>query len=177
MAEGKFREDLYYRLNVFPIHLPELRKRRCDIMLLAEFFLDKYAKVYNKKIKRISTPAINMLMSYHWPGNVRELENCMERAVLTATTEVICAYNLPPSLQTGEVSGTANLPGNGEPVDFETLVNSFERELIVEALKSNNGNVTQSAKHLGLSSRVIHYKINKYGITPDWYRPGRGKEV
>lgn len=176
MAEGKFREDLYYRLNVFPIHLPELRKRRCDIMLLAEFFLEKYAKVYNKEIKRISTPAINMLMSYHWPGNVRELENCMERAVLTATTEVICAYNLPPSLQTGEVSGTANLPGKGEPVDFETLVNSFERELIVEALKSNNGNVTQSAKQLGLSSRVIHYKINKYGITPDWYRPGRGKE-
>lgn len=173
MNEGKFREDLYYRLNVFPIHLPDLRKRRCDIILLAEYFLEKYAKVYGKSIKRISTPAINMLMSYHWPGNVRELENCMERAVLTATTEVICAYNLPPSLQTGEVSGTSRLPENGEEVDFDTLVCSFERELIVESLKSNNGNVTVSAKQLGLSTRVIHYKINKYGITPDWYRPGR----
>ncbi|MDD4817817.1 MAG: sigma 54-interacting transcriptional regulator [Victivallaceae bacterium] len=170
MAEGKFREDLYYRLNVFPIHLPELRKRRCDIMLLAEFFLEKYSKVYNKTIKRISTPAINMLMSYHWPGNVRELENCIERAVLTATTEAISAYNLPPSLQTAEESGTAALPPKDGRVDFDTLVGSFERELIVEALKSHTGNVTAAAQQLGLSTRVIHYKIKKYGITPDWYR-------
>jgi len=176
MAEGKLREDLYYRLNVFPIHLPDLRKRRCDIVLLAEFFLEKYSKLYNKTIKRISTPAINMLMSYHWPGNVRELENCIERAVLTATTEVISAYNLPPSLQTGEVSGTANLPADGGKVDFDTLVGSFERELIVEALKANRGNVTAAARQLGLSTRVIHYKINKYGITTDWYRPGGQKD-
>jgi len=174
MAEGKFREDLYYRLNVFPIHLPELRKRRCDITLLAEFFLERYSRVYGKKIKRISTPAINMLMSYHWPGNVRELENCMERAVLTANSEVICAYNLPPTLQTGEVSGTAMLPPGNDYADFESLVRSFERELIVEALKANSGNVTRAARQLGLSTRVIHYKINKYGITPDWYRPNKG---
>ncbi len=169
MAEGKFREDLYYRLNVFPIHLPELRNRRSDIMLLAEHFLEKFSRMYGKKIKRISTPAINMMMSYHWPGNVRELENCIERAVLTTTDDVISGYNLPPSLQTGEASSTNRTAPDGT-ADFETLVNSFERELIVESLKANRGNVSASARALGISNRIIHYKIQKLNITPDWYR-------
>ena len=77
-----FREDLYYRLNVFPVYLPPLRERRTDILLLAEYFLEKYAKENNKEIRRITTPAIDLLVQYHWPGNVRELQNCMERAVL-----------------------------------------------------------------------------------------------
>ena len=168
MEEGKFREDLYYRLNVFPIHLPSLHNRRSDIMLLAEHFLEKFKKIHGKDIVRISTPAINMLMSYHWPGNVRELENCMERAVLLSTDNVIHGYNLPPSLQTGESSGTAINPEM--KADFNTLVESFERELIVEALKATNGNVAAAARKLGISQRIIHYKINKIGITPDWYK-------
>lgn len=168
MEEGKFREDLYYRLNVFPIHLPSLHNRRSDIMLLAEHFLEKFKKIHGKDIVRISTPAINMLMSYHWPGNVRELENCMERAVLLSTDNVIHGYNLPPSLQTGESSGTAINPEM--KADFNTLVESFERELIVDALKATNGNVAAAARKLGISQRIIHYKINKIGITPDWYK-------
>lgn len=169
MADGTFREDLYYRLNVFPIMLPDLRNRRSDIMLLSEYFLDKFSRLYGKNIKRISTPAINMMMSYHWPGNVRELENCMERAVLTAGDDVIAGYDLPPSLQTGEASATNKVSRDGT-ADFDTLVNSFERELIVESLKANRGNVSASARALGISNRVIHYKIQKLGITPEWYR-------
>ena len=170
MAEGKFREDLYYRLNVFPIQLPSLHKRASDIILLADHFLGKYNRLHGKNIARISTPAINMLMSYHWPGNVRELENCIERAVLTASDTVIHGYDLPPSLQTGEASGNAVIRSDAK-VDFKTMVNSFERELIVEALKANAGNVAAAARQLGLSERIIHYKIDKQGITPEWYRP------
>lgn len=174
MEEGKFREDLYYRLSVFPIHLPALCNRRSDIMLLAEHFLEKFVRIHNRKIVRISTPAINMLMAYHWPGNVRELENCMERAVLLSTDNVIHGYNLPPSLQTGESSGTSINPGMS--ADFTTLVESFERELIVEALKATNGNVAASARKLGISQRIIHYKIKKIGITPEWYKQENGSK-
>ena len=173
MRENKFREDLYYRLNIFPIVMPDLCKRRCDIILLAEHFIAKHNLRYNKKVARLSTPAINMLMSYHWPGNVRELENCIERAVLTATDDCIHGYNLPPSLQTGETSGSELLPAG--QASFNTLVDSYERELIVEALKRHDGNLSQAARDLGLSPRVIHYKTNRLGITPDWYRAGRKK--
>ena len=168
MAEEKFREDLYYRLNIFPIALPDLCKRRCDIIPLAEHFIEKHNLRYGKSIKRLSTPAINMLMSYHWPGNVRELENCMERAILTASDDCIHGYNLPPSLQTGSESGTSLLPDG--TASFNTLVGSFERELIVEALKRKNGNMSAAARDLGLSPRVMHYKINGLGIKADWYR-------
>ncbi len=168
MAEGKFREDLYYRLNIFPITLPDLCKRRCDIVLLSEHFIAKHNLKYGKNVKRLSTPAINMLMAYHWPGNVRELENCIERAVLTATDECIHSYNLPPSLQIGQDSGSSLLPDG--KVSFNTLVTSFERELIVEALKRNDGNMSAAARELDLSPRVIHYKINHYDIHPEWYR-------
>src|SRR5690606_19386441 len=89
VADGKFREDLYYRLHVFPIYVPPLRKRKADIVLLADFFLEKYSKENNKKVRRLSSAVIDMLMSYHWPGNVRELENCIERAVLVAEGDVI----------------------------------------------------------------------------------------
>lgn len=167
MTQGKFREDLYYRLNIFPITMPDLCKRRCDIILLAEHFIAKHNLRYGKHIVRLSTPAINMLMSYHWPGNVRELENCIERAVLTASDDCIHGYNLPPSLQTGKESGTALLPDDN--ASFNTLVNSYERELIVEALKRNHGNMSAAARELDLSPRVIHYKIGRLGITPDWY--------
>ena len=169
MAQGKFREDLYYRLNIFPINLPELKNRRSDIVMLAEHFIVQLNAKYNKAIRRLSTPAINMMMAYHWPGNVRELENCIERAVLTTTDDTIHGYNLPASLQTagGEPEG---LP-NGQ-ADFNTMVRSFERELIVEALKRNNGNMSAAARALGLSPRVIHYKINQNGIVPEWYKGG-----
>ena len=102
VSEGAFREDLYYRLNVFPIYLPPLRERRTDILLLAEFFLEKFARENKKKINRISTSAIDLLIQYHWPGNVRELQNCMERAVLICDGEAIKGIHLPPTLQASE---------------------------------------------------------------------------
>ncbi len=100
IGESAFREDLYYRLNVFSIFVPPLRERKDDILLLADHFSEKYATEHHKPIKRISTPAIDMLASYHWPGNVRELENAIERAVLVCEGQVIHGYHLPPTLQT-----------------------------------------------------------------------------
>src|SRR5207249_10366426 len=100
ITEGQFREDLYYRLNVFTIFVPPLRERKADLVLLVDHFLEKFAREHGRSIKRISTPAIDMLASYHWPGNVRELENTIERSVLMCDGEVIHGHHLPPSLQT-----------------------------------------------------------------------------
>ncbi len=173
MEQNLFREDLYYRLNVFPIHIPDLVNRRSDIILLAEHFVEKYNRKHHRNIRRISTPAINMMMAYHWPGNVRELENCIERALLTSNNEVINAYNLPPSLQTAANTNTAALPVNlDDDAGFETLVKSFERELIVEALKNCSGNVAAAARKLKITPRILHYKINQLNIRPDWYKVG-----
>ena len=116
LAEGTFREDLYYRLNVFTIYVPPLRERKSDVLLLADHFVEKYARVHSRTIKRISTPAIDMLMAYHWPGNVRELENTIERAVLVADGDVIHGHHLSPTLQTAEASGTVVSRSLGEAV-------------------------------------------------------------
>lgn len=167
MREGKFREDLYYRLNIFPIMLPNLAKRRSDITLLAEHFMEKFGVKYRKKITRISTTAINMLMAYHWPGNVRELENCIERAVITSSDGAIHGYNLPPTLQTGEASGTALLRDDHAPLSV--MVRSYERELLVDALKHSKGNLSEAGRSLGVSPRMMHYKVARFGITPAWY--------
>jgi Nif-specific regulatory protein len=164
VTEGAFREDLYYRLNVFPIYMPPLRKRRTDILLLAEFFLDKFARENKKKINRISTSAIDLLIQYHWPGNVRELQNCIERAVLISDGEAIKGTHLPPSLQASET------PSNGNPLSFSTAVENFEKELIIDALKKNNGNQTKTAAYLDTSLRIINYKIHQYGIDPKKYK-------
>jgi Nif-specific regulatory protein len=170
MTDGRFREDLYYRLNVFPIHMPSLRERRSDILLLADHFLGKYAHAYGKSIRRISTTAINMMMAYHWPGNVRELENCVERAVLTATDEVIHGYNLPPSLQTAQETQTELLPSGEGQASLETLVASYERELIVDALKNNRGNRAAAARQLQTTQRILGYRVKKLGIDAGNFR-------
>ena len=164
VSSGSFREDLYYRLNVFPIYMPPLRKRRTDILLLAEFFLEKFAGENKKQINRISTSAIDLLIQYHWPGNVRELQNCMERAVLICDGDAITGIHLPPTLQAGEVSSGAN------PLSFSTAVENFEKELIIDALKKNNGNQTKTAGYLDTSLRIINYKIHQYGIDPKKYK-------
>lgn len=166
---GAFREDLYYRLNVFPIYMPALRNRKSDIVLLAEYFLQKYTRIHSKQIVRISTPAINMMSSYYWPGNVRELENCIEYAVLNSSDNVISGYNLPPSLQTAEITETSRTSATAGG-DYESLVSSFEKELIVEALKLKKGNASAAAKHLGATQRIILYKIKKLGINPELYQ-------
>ena len=109
-----------------------------------------------------------MMMMYHWPGNVRELENCLERAALLSTDEVIKAYDLPPSLQTAQETGTQIIPHEG--ADFTTMVTSFERELIVDALKNNRGNIAAAARALGITQRIIHYKISKIGISTEGFK-------
>jgi len=164
---GQFREDLYYRLNVFPIHLPSLKRRRTDIPLLADFFVEKYSKVHHKSIKRISTPAIDMLMSYHWPGNVRELENCIERAVILSQDDVIHGHHLPPTLQTAEASGTK--PRG----TLTSALEGVEKELLLEALKSCRGNMSKAARSLGITERMMGIRVKKYGIDPKRFRTHR----
>jgi Nif-specific regulatory protein len=166
IAAGHFREDLYYRLDVFPIHVPPLRERRGDIMLLADHFVEVYSRHNGKKVKRISTPAIDMLMAYHWPGNVRELENCIERAVLLTRDEVIHGHHLPPSLQTAEASDT--LPTGS----LQSALDRLERELIVEALKANRGNQAKAAKDLGVSERIMGLRVKKHGLDPRRFATG-----
>ncbi len=158
LERKSFREDLYYRLNVFPIYVPPLRERRSDILLLAEHFLEEFNKNYHKNIRRISTPAIDLLVQYHWPGNVRELKNCIERAVLVCDEDVIRSYHLPPTLQTGESSDTE------KGLSLANAVEHLEREMIIEALKATRCNRTQAARHLDTTLRILNYKIKKYGI-------------
>jgi Nif-specific regulatory protein len=164
VEEGTFRGDLYYRLNVFPIYMPPLRERKTDILLLSDHFLEKYSTENGKDIRRFSTPAIDMLMAYHWPGNVRELENCIERAVLLCDEGVVHSYHLPPTLQTGQESGT--LPD----LSLEDAVASLEREMIIDAFKNTRGNVTQSAELLKTTVRKVAYKAKKYGVDYALYR-------
>jgi len=158
IESGRFRQDLYYRLNVFPIHIPPLRERKTDILQLADYFVEKYSRANRKDVRRISTPAIDMMMSYHWPGNVRELENCIERAVLFSDDDVIHGHHLPPTLQTAEASGTTFrglLPG---------ALAGVERELLLDALKSYRGNMAKAAAALGSSERIMGLRVRKYGI-------------
>ncbi len=164
VESGKFREDLFYRLNVYPIYLPALREREADLLLLADYFLEKYAKEYGKDIRRISTPAIDALMQYHWPGNVRELENCLERAILLCEDQVVHSYHLPPTLQTASETGTQ------QSQSLKDAVESFERELLIDALKSSRGNMRRAAIGLNTTERIFGYKVKTYGIMPRRYR-------
>jgi Nif-specific regulatory protein len=155
---GRFREDLFYRLNVFPLHIPPLRERKSDIVLLADHFTGKYAEKNGKRIKRISSPAIDLLTSYSWPGNVRELENCIERAVILSNDQVIHSYNLPPSLQSAVSTNT-------EPTTtLEAALSRLEKEMIVESLKIADGNMVAAARRLGISERQMGLRVHHYGI-------------
>ena len=158
IAAGTFREDLYYRLNVYAIFVPPLRERKADLLLLVDHFLEKFSREHHKSIKRISTPAIDMLMSYHWPGNVRELENTLERAVLMCDGQVVHGHHLPPSLQTAEASGTVTR------VALSDAVAGFEKDLIQDALKTTRGNRAKAARLLDTTERVLNYKVRKYAI-------------
>jgi Nif-specific regulatory protein len=164
IAAGTFREDLHYRLNVFTIYVPPLRERKTDVLLLVDHFLEKYSMEHGHQVKRISTPAIDMLMSYHWPGNVRELENAIERAVLVCDGSVVHPHHLPPTLQTAEASGTV------ADVSLADAVAAYEKSLIQDALKTARGNASRAAKLLHSTERIISYKIRKLGIDRDRFR-------
>jgi Nif-specific regulatory protein len=164
VSKGIFREDLYYRLNVFPIYLPPLRERMADIPLLAEHFLNKYAPEHGKQVKRLSAPALDLLMQYPWPGNVRELENIIERAVLVCDEDTILSVHLPPTLQRME-------PG-GDRRGLTAQVEHLEKELITEALRQTRGNQSKAAHILDTSLRILGYKIKQYGIEARRFRAG-----
>jgi Nif-specific regulatory protein len=161
----RFRADLFYRLNVFPIYLPSLRERGSDVILLADHFILKYSKEMSKNIKRISTSAIEVFLSHKWPGNVRELENCIERAVLLSNSDTIECMHLPPSLQIKEKELDKKERGK-----LSSVVEAQERSLIIDALEEVKGNQTKAAKMLGTTKRIIQYKISKMGIDPKFFR-------
>jgi Nif-specific regulatory protein len=155
---GTFREDLYYRLNVFGIFIPPLRERKTDIPLLADHFVQKHATAHGIDVRRIATSAIDMLMSYHWPGNVRELENCLERAVLVSEGGVVHAHHLPPTLQTAEGSNTLPRQSLAEALAL------YEKDLVLDALKAARGNRARAARLLHTTERIIGYAVRKHRI-------------
>lgn len=169
MKEGLFREDLYYRLNIFPIYLPPLRERKTDILLLADFFLEKYTKKYGKDVRRISTPAIDAIVRYHWPGNVRELENCIERAVILCSDKAIHVHHLPPTLQTVEEASIEFLTGS-----LKGAMESYERSIILNSLKSTGGNLAKAARMLGTSERIMGIRVKKFKINPETCKQIKG---
>ena len=184
VGEGRFREDLFYRINVIPIHLPPLRDRREDIPLLAEHFLAKYAATMEKPVRSISHEAQALLAAYGWPGNVRELENVIERAVALEQTPVILGESLPPQVRSGTVrsgaaaasamsaaaapagtvSGPPALPELGEGFDLEARGEEFYRHYIALALERAGGVQTRAAELLGMSFRSFRYYAKKFNL-------------
>ena len=161
---GTFRQDLFFRLNVFPLLIPPLRDRGSDILTLAEHFVSRFSKENEKKISRITTSALNMLMHYHWPGNVRELENVIQRAVILTEDDAIHGYNLPLSLQSPVFSGV-EIQGS-----LDAKLASMEYEMLVDALRLHQGNATESANELGLTRRTMGLRMKKYKITYKEFR-------
>lgn len=167
MLKNLFREDLYYRLNVFPLFIPPLRERRADIPLLVNHFIEKYNKIHSLAIKRISSTAIDLLMTYHWPGNIRELENCIERASILSTDKVIRSHNLPPTLQSA--ASTHSRVSGG----LEAILENVEKQMLIDALNMSKGNITKAADQLKLTERMMGLRIRKYNIDPAIFKKFR----
>lgn len=160
MLKNEFREDLYYRLNVFPLFIPPLRERRADIPLLVNHFIEKYNQIHGLEIKRISSTAIDLLMTYHWPGNIRELENCIERASILSTDRVVRSHNLPPTLQSA-ASTHSRVDGG-----LEAILENVEKQMLIDALNLSKGNISKAAEQLKLTERMMGLRIKKYQIDP-----------
>ncbi|MBB3104545.1 sigma-54 interaction domain-containing protein [Azomonas macrocytogenes] len=164
--KGTFREDLYYRLNVFPVTIPSLRERGADIATLAEHFVARFSTEMGIHVERIAPSAMSMLMCYHWPGNVRELENIIERAVILSEGGAIEDAHLPPSLQVPMLSEIANSGGG----ILDARLGKAEQDMIVEALKIHKGNMTETANHLGLTRRILGLRMAKHNLNYKDYR-------
>ncbi len=163
VAQGAFREDLFYRLNVFPIDIPPLRERGSDILILADYFTNHFAGEQGVDVPTIATPALNLLLNYQWPGNVRELENVMERAVLLADEGMIHSYHLPINLQP---MNTIVIQNEG----LEARLARVEYDLIVEALTKYQGNVSRAADFLGMTRRALGLRLSRYQLNYKDYR-------
>jgi two-component system response regulator PilR (NtrC family) len=172
IASGDFREDLFYRLSVIPIHVPALRERREDIPLMARAFLERLCKAMQKQIEGIEPAAMAQLETYDWPGNVRELENTLERSVALETGNMISLGVLPEKIRlAGTVSAGLNRPANGYPVvpeegmDFERHIQEIERAYILAALQASDGTSTRAAELLRMSYRSFRHYVKKYSIS------------
>jgi two-component system response regulator PilR (NtrC family) len=165
VAAGKFRQDLYYRLNVIRLELPPLRDRREDVPIFAERFMRRFADEMGKEITGFTADALRALERYDFPGNVRELENILERAVALSASRVVGLGDLPPA-----VSGAAGAPGPAllqlppGGCDLDSLVNEVERRLLVEALERTGGVRTAAARLLGISFRSLRYRLQKHAL-------------
>jgi two-component system response regulator PilR (NtrC family) len=164
VKSGSFREDLYYRLNVIPLHLPPLRERKEDIPALTRHFIEKYSREFGKEIKTISTYALELLMQYPFPGNIRELENIIERSVALETSNIILPENLILSQPLVEKEGDPlfELPETG--IDLNSELAKFEKALIEKALLKAQGSKTRAAEMLKISYDSLHYRSEKLGI-------------
>jgi two-component system response regulator PilR (NtrC family) len=171
VADNKFREDLYYRINVIPLHLPPLRERGEDIPILAEHFVTRFAAELGKPVQGLAAESLSLLVQYHWPGNIRELENAMERAVALERTPVILPPSLPAAVRAAggagqgareEVLEADTLPDSG--FDLERHVREIERQYITEALRRTDGVKVKAAELLGMSFRSFRYYAKKYGL-------------
>jgi two-component system response regulator PilR (NtrC family) len=170
VADGRFREDLFYRINVIGIHLPPLRERREDIPLVAEHFLVKYSEQMGKSISAISHDAMELMQKYDWPGNIRELENTIERAVALESTPTVLPDSLPPAVRGDSAKPSLNtsqpleaaLPTSG--FDLEAHVQEIERGYLAEALKRAGGVQVKAAELLGMSFRSFRYYVKKYNL-------------
>jgi two-component system, NtrC family, response regulator PilR len=167
VADGRFREDLFYRINVIPINLPPLRSRREDIPLLAQHFLDKYNEQMGKRVASVSHPAMELMMRYDWPGNIRELENTIERAVALEATPAVLSDSLPAAIRGEAVpddtqESAVALPSGG--FDLEAHVKDIERRYIAEALQRAGGVQVKAADLLGMSFRSFRYYVKKYNL-------------
>lgn len=160
VKEGRFRDDLFYRLNVVPITLPPLRERKEDIPALAQHFFEVYRDKNQKELKDISNKAMDLLTRYDWPGNIRELENCLERAVILARGEVIAPADLPPHIQA--LSGREE----SQAIDFPSGISleEVERALILKTLEETGGNRSRAAEILGINRRTLLNKLKEYGM-------------
>ena len=155
---NSFREDFYYRINVFPIYVPALRERCADIPILTDHFISKLNQRNGTDIKRITGGALDMLMMYSWPGNIRELENVIERAMILSTDNVIHSYNLPPTLQTGVSSNTVSKGA------LFNVLERVEKQMLIDTLILMQGNITKSAEQLGITRRIMGLLVNKHQI-------------
>ncbi|MBI5048306.1 MAG: sigma-54-dependent Fis family transcriptional regulator [Deltaproteobacteria bacterium] len=180
VKEGRFREDLFYRLNVIPIHMPSMRERQDDIPILSRHFLEKYCKELGKDIKKISGEAMEFLVKYPYPGNIRELENIIERAVALEPTDIILPESLPEYIRKVEgrrlvveadtkesgkaLSHPPLLEFHPDGLDFEKTVGDFEKAIVLRALENSNGVKKKAAEMLKISFRSFRYLLQKYGI-------------
>ena len=164
IKQDTFREDFYYRINVFPIYVPSLRERRADIPILTDHFIAKLNKINKTNVKRITGGALDMLMMYSWPGNIRELENVIERAMILTMDGVIHSYNLPPTLQTGVSSDTV------DKGTLNSILERVEKQLIIDTLIAARGSIVKASSQLGVTERIMGLRINKYNIQIQDYK-------